>query len=130
MSAPSAIRTGFPRTRNDGTATRATPKTTRETPRKNRPPLLIEGPEKAPPGGIVPRALGTPEAPTPVGIRFKPTGAKTKLKASSITESSWSLADGLGMQLQVGEAKMFGLTLAVAVMPTIPKTPMSTAKAR
>jgi hypothetical protein len=45
-----------------------------------------------------------------------------------MTESSCTLARGLGTQLHVAEAKMLGLTLAVPVSPTIPKTPMRIAK--
>jgi len=109
-------------------ATKATPKTTKETPKKNRPPLLIERPVSAAPADFMPWACAIPEVP---GVLLViPIGARITLNARSIADSSCSLAAGLGMQLQVGDAKMLGLTFTVAVRPTIPNTPIRTAKAR
>ena len=44
----------------------------------------------------------------PESFSSAPIGVRITLNASSIADSSWSLAAGLGMQLQVGEAKMLG----------------------
>ena len=57
----------------------------------------------------------------PIGVRMAPN-------ANDMTDSSCSLAPGLGTQLHVAEAKMLGLTFVVTVIPTTPKTPKRIAR--
>ncbi len=128
IAAPSPARRGFPSTRSDGTTT-PIPKTTSETPRANRHPLLIDGPAYVLPDGNTSWACGA-EEPAPAVRLVIPTGARIAEKMRSTTDSSWSLASGLGMQLHVAEANMLGLMFAVPVIPTIPNAPKSTANAR
>jgi hypothetical protein len=126
IAAPSAIRTKLERTKN-AVATTPTPRTTSDTPSAKSSPLLMGSPVYTCPEASVSwgEAMFAAEF-----LRSTPTGARTALAANNTSDNSWNLATGLGMQLHVADAKMLGVTFAVAVTPTTPKAPKRIANVR